>query len=155
MMADAGGLHLEGETLKDYVLQKLSRGELHISEGDLFDEMIARLLPPGQGDVRYCSEVITVAALRLQSSPARQALQEHLTYFLGAENGACQTNLGLLGGFVLGILAQQNVPGEEWLGKLREHLQGYLATVMGMGGEECAELAAQLKGIFAALREGK
>jgi hypothetical protein len=61
----------------------------------------------------------------------------------------------LLGGFVFGLLAQQSAPGQEWLGKLGEHLQGYLQAVMEMSSQERHTLAVQLTGVFAALGEGQ
>jgi hypothetical protein len=96
---------------------------------------------------------MTVAALRLQHSPGRKALLEHLPYMFAEEGGACRAKLCFLGGFVFGILAQQSEPDPEWLGKLREHLQGYLEAVMEMGSQGCKELSAQLAGVFAALGE--
>jgi hypothetical protein len=151
----AGGVRLEGEALKEYVLEKLRQGGMPDVDKDLVEQLMARLLPAGQGDVYYCVEVMTVAALRLQHSAGRQALLEHLPYILPGEGGARQANLCLLGGFVFGILAQQSAPDQEWLGKLREHLQGYLDAVMEMGPEDCNKLAAQLAGVFAALGDGR
>ena len=152
---ETGGMRLEDEAFKEYVLEKLRQGEVPGGNKDLVEQLMARLLPAGQGDVRYCVEVMTVAALRLQHSAGRQALLEHLPYILPGEGGARQANLCLLGGFVFGILAQQSAPGQEWLGKLREHLQGYLDAVMEMGREDCNKLAAQLAGVFAALGDGR
>lgn len=151
----AGGVRLEGEALKESVLEELRQGGMSDDDRDLAEQLMARLLPAGQGDVHYCVEVMTVAALRLQHSAGRQALLEHLPYILPGEGGARQANLCLLGGFVFGILAQQSAPGQEWLGKLREHLQGYLDAVMEMGREDCNKLAAQLAGVFAALGDGQ
>ena len=61
----------------------------------------------------------------------------------------------MLGGFVFGILAQQSAPGQEWLSKLGEHLQGYLQVVMEMDSQECNQLAVQLTGVFARLGNGQ
>lgn len=155
LVNEAGGVRLEGEALKEYVLEELRQGGMSDDDKDLAEQLMARLLPAGQGDVRYCVEMMTIAALRLQHSAGRQALLEHLPYILPGEGGARQANLCLLGGFVFGILAQQSAPGQEWLGKLREHLQGYLDAVMEMGREDCNKLAAQLAGVFAALGDGR
>jgi hypothetical protein len=155
IVEEAGGVRLEGEALKEYVLEKLRQGKIPDGDKDLARQLMARLLPAGQGDVRYCVEVMTIAAQRLQHSAGRQALLEHLPYILPGEGGACQANLCLLGGFVFGILAQQSAPGQEWLDKLREHLHGYLVAVMEMGSQDCNRLAAQLAEVFAALGEGQ
>jgi hypothetical protein len=153
MVDETGGLRLEGEALQSFVLEKLRQTGLPGDDKDLTEQLMRRLLPAGQGKVRYCVEVMTVVALRVQHSAGRQVLLEHLAYFLPDNSEACQARLGLLGGFVYGILAQQNAPDLEWLGQLREHLQGYLDTVLEMGSEDCNKLAAQLRGVFAALRE--
>lgn len=153
MAVETGGLHLEGEALELYVLEKLRQGEMPEDDKELVEQLMQRLLPAGQGKVRYCAEVMTVAALRVQHSAGRQALLENLAFFLPGTGESCQARLGLLGGFVFGVLAQQSAPGQEWLGKLGEHLQGYLEEVMELGSEDCTRLAAQLKGVFAALGE--
>jgi hypothetical protein len=155
MVDEAGGEHLEGQALQDFVLEKLRQGGVPEDEKELVDQLMRRLLPVGQGDVRYCVEVMTVAALRLQQAAGRQVLREHLQYILPLEGEACQANLCLLGGFVFGLLAQQKQPDQEWLGKLREHLQGYLEAVMRMGSQDCNQLAAGLVGLFAALGNGR
>jgi hypothetical protein len=94
---------------------------------------------------------MTVAALRLQHTPGWQVLLKHLPTLLPGETSARLTDLCLLGGFIFGILAQQNPAGEDWLFKLREHLPGYLTAVMAMGGENREKLADQLIRMFATL----
>jgi len=136
------------------LLEKLRRGET--PDNELTSQMMARILPEGQGEVRYCVEVMTVAALRLQHSEGRRALSDHLPELLPGGAGVCRANLCLLGGLVFGLLAQQSAPGQEWLGKLREHLLGYLEVVMGMSAGDCDELATNLAGVFASSRlEGR
>jgi DNA-binding transcriptional regulator YhcF (GntR family) len=152
---EISGMRLEGEALKEYLLEKQRQGGMPNGDKELVEQLMVRLLPAGQGNVRYCVEVLTVAALRLQYGTGRQAFWEHFPYILREEGDACQANLCLLGGFIFGILAQQSAPGQEWLSKLREHLQGYLDAVMEMGREDCNKLAAQLSGVFAALGDGQ
>ena len=155
LVDETGGVRLEGEALKQYVLEKLRQGGMPEDDKELVEQLMRRMLPAGQGDVRYCVEVMTIAALRVQHSAGRQALLEHLPYILPGEGEACQTRLCLLGGFVFGILAQQSTPDQEWLGKLREHLQGYLEAVMEMGSQDCNKLAAQLASVFAGLGDSR
>jgi len=155
MLDEVGGTRLEGQALQSYVLEKLRQGGMPEGDKDLVEQMMARLLPAGQGDARYCLEVMTIAALRLEHSAGRQTLLEHLPYLLPGEREACRANLCLLGGFVFGILTQQSGPGQEWLGKLREHLQGYLEAVIEMGSDDCNKLASKLAGVFAALGDGQ
>jgi DNA-binding PadR family transcriptional regulator len=150
LIAETSEAGLEGEALKRFLLDRLRRGET--PDNELTGQMMARLLPDGQANIRFCVEVMTVAALRLQGSQGGQALYDHLPELLPGQSSACRANLCLLGGFVFGLLAQQNAPGQEWLGKLREHLQGYLEAVMGMNDQECGELAARLDSVFASSR---
>jgi len=153
MTQETGGRRLEGEELEEFILEKLHSGVRLESDPELVRQLMARLLPTGQGNVRYCVEVMTIAVLRLQHNPARQTLLEHLPYILTSQQDTCQANLCFLGGFVFGVLAQQNAPGPEWLNQLRDHLQAYFASVMQMDRQECAELTLQLTHVFAVLGE--
>jgi hypothetical protein len=153
MASEISDMHLDKQALKEYVLEKLRQGALPDGDKDLVEQMMMRLLPPGQGDVRYCVEVMTIVALRLQHSAGRQVLSEHLPYLLPGQGSTRQANLCLLGGFVFGLLAQQSASGQEWLAKLREHLQGYMDAVMKMGSQDCNKLADQLSSVFTALGE--
>jgi Mn-dependent DtxR family transcriptional regulator len=148
---DESGKRLEGEALQEHVLEQLRQGLIPEAEHDLVDQLMMRLLPEGQGDVRYCVEIMTIAALRLQHTPGWQVLLKHLPTLLPGETSARLTDLCLLGGFIFGILAGQNAEDEEWLVKLREHLPGYLTAVMAMGGENREKLADQLIRMFATL----
>jgi hypothetical protein len=151
LVQKTGGARLEGEALKQYALEKLRQDGMSEGEKDLAEQLMARLLPTGQGDVRYCLEVMTIAALRLQRSAGWQALNNHLAALLPGGAGANRADLCLLGGFVFGLLTQQSAPGQEWLDVLREHLQGYMAAVMEMGSQDCNQLGSQLADLFAAL----
>jgi hypothetical protein len=148
---EKSGVGLKGEALQSYVLEQLRQGGLPNGDHDLVEQLMIRMLPAGQGNVGYCVEVMTVAALRLQHSAGRQVLLEHLPTLIPGEKGARPVDLCLLGGFVFGILAQQCAPGQEWLAKLREHLQGYIGAVMEMGSEDRDRLAAQLTSVFTTL----
>lgn len=151
VIEQAGGAYLDDAALKVFALEKLRNGAT--PDPELTEGMMARLLPAGQGDVRYCIEVMTVAALRLKYSPGRQALIEHLPELLPAESGSCKADLCLVGGFVYGLLARNGANTQEWLDKLREHLQGYLKLVMEMSAADCQRLADKLRGLFASLAE--
>jgi len=153
MRVETGGRHLEGEALRQYVLDRMGRGDIAEDDKALVAQLMARLPATGHGDVRYCEEVMTVAALRLQHTPGQRVLLEHLPNLLPAQASACQANLCLLGGFVFGILAQQDASSHEWLARLREHLPAYLAAVMQMSPLDCQKLAGRLAGVFAALGE--
>jgi len=146
-----GSAHLESEAFKSFALEKLSRGET--PDQELTEQMMARLLSGGKGDVGYCVEVMTIAALRLKNGPGRQALLRHVPELLSGEDGSRRSNLCLLGGFVFGLLAQHSANTGEWLDKLREHLQGYLSLVMGMNAADCKPLAEELNRVITSLVE--
>lgn len=120
---------------------------------ELADQMMARLLPNAQGEERYCVEVMTIAALRLEQDPGRQMLADHLSEFLPGDPGSDRSNLCLLAGFVYGLLASQCTADQEWLEKLREHLRGYMDLVIQLSTGQCKRLADQLSGVFASLVE--
>ena len=151
LIEQTGGAHLDSEAFKAFALEKLRKGET--PDQALTEQMMVRLLPSGQGEVRYCVEVMTVAALRLKVGPGQQALSDHLLELLPSESGSCKANLCLLGGFVYGLLAQHGANSQEWLDKLREHLQGYLNLVTEMNTGDCTRLSEQLRGVFASLAE--
>ncbi len=162
MRAVTGGTNLEGETLKELLLAKLGHGQELEGDQELLEQMLAYLPPAGRRDVRYCVEVMKIVALRLRNSPGQTALLEQLPDLLPGftpsgraplSPESCHTNLCLLGGFVFGLLARHDEPGQEWLAQLRQHLQGYLDVVMEMSPEDCQVLAAQLVEVFVALEE--
>ena len=161
-----GGERPDVEALKTFALEKLRKGET--PDQELTEQMMARLVPTGHGEVRYCTEVITIAALRLRGSPGQNFFMEHLPEMLSdepspgelspgelspGESGTCKANLCLLGGFVYGLLVQHGAYTPEWLEKLREHLQGYLDLVMEMNPGDCTRLAERLRGVFSLLAE--
>lgn len=148
-----GAEHLDDKQLVDLVLKKLRKCE--IPDQEMSDQMMARLMPQGQGEMRYCLEVMTISALRLRNSPGRQALSDHLPALLPGESGPCKANLCLLGGFVFGLLAQHGAATPEWLDKLREHLQGYVKLVIEMNDSDCYRLANQLADVFSLLAEAQ
>lgn len=152
IVEEIGGAHLDGEALVEHVLEKLRQVGMPVGEKDLAEQLMARLMAAGQGDLRYCLEVMTVATLRLQRQ-GRELLSRHLAELLPAGTG--RADLCLLGGFIFGLLAQQTASSQEWLDKLREHLQGYMAAVMEMSSQDCAWLGSQLSGLLAAMGDSQ
>jgi DNA-binding PadR family transcriptional regulator len=158
-----GGKQPDVEALKTFALEKLRKGET--PDQELTEQMMARLVPTGHRELRYCTEVITIAALRLRGSPGQKSFMKHLPELLPDElspgdnspgvSGTCKANLCLLGGFVYGLLVQHGTYTPEWLEKLREHMQGYLELVMGMNAGDCTRLAGHLRAVFASLAEAQ
>jgi len=126
-----------------------------LPQQELTEQMMARLLPNEKGDVRFCIEVMTISALRLEQGPGRQLLAGHLSELLPGDDGTQRADLCLLGGLIYGLLAQQASSNQEWLDKLREHLQRYLDLVMKMSPRDCKRLKDQLGGVFAYLSEAQ
>jgi DNA-binding PadR family transcriptional regulator len=146
-----GAPHFNSEAFKTFALEKLRNNES--PDPELTRQMIARLQPSGYGAMRYCVEVMTIAALRLKHNPSRQGLVDPSSILLTDDPGLCQANLCLLGGFVYGLLVQQGANQPEWLDMLREQLLGYLDLVMEMSSGDCTRLAEQLRAVFALLEE--
>lgn len=152
LVDEMGGTRLEGEALTQFVLSRLRQG--NVPDPDLAEDVLERIRLNGAGEMRYCIDVMTVCALRLEKGAGWQSLIDHLPKLLPGEAGSCKANLCLLGGFILGLLAQQSVPGHEWLSILSEHVLGYVNVVMGMSSEDCQKLAALLGGVFTTPPDG-
>jgi hypothetical protein len=161
LIGQIGGEGLAFDSLKNLALEKFRTGDFYDLE--LTEQMMARLLPEGQGEMRYCVEVMTVAALRLKDSPDGRVLYEHLAELLpveATENGSFpdgsenrKVGLCLLGGFVYSLLVQHYPNSPEWLDKFHQQLQGYLGLVIRMTPVECTRLAGQLHRVLALLIE--
>ncbi|OGO38185.1 MAG: hypothetical protein A2W35_08690 [Chloroflexi bacterium RBG_16_57_11] len=159
LVEQIGGAHLDTEAFKTFALEKLRKGEM--PDAELTEQMMARLLPSGHGAMRYCVEVMTIAALRLKHTPGRSTLLGYLPELLPGElsqgelspgeSGSCKANLCLLGGFVYGLLVQHGANSPEWLDRLYEQLQSYLGLVMKMTASECTGLVGHLRVVFATL----
>jgi DNA-binding PadR family transcriptional regulator len=151
IVGEAGGA--DWEAIKERVLEKVRAGE--IREQELAKQMLARVPPGGSGVVRYCVEVMTVVALRLQHRAGRRLLLEYLPQILPVkDHSACRANLGLLGGFALGILAEENADDREWGRELLKHVQRYHSLVIAMEPNASRRLAANLRQVFAPLMKG-
>lgn len=139
------------DTFKLRVLDKIRKGE--IRNQDLAEEMLARIPPDGEGSLRYCIEVMTVIALRLRSSSGRRVLMMYLSEVLPEQRPANRTNLCLLGGFALGLLANEDAGDYEWEHQLFSHVQSYMAVVTKLNAQNCRLLGSHLTKVFAPLAE--
>ena len=153
LMAEAGGVDLEGEALKQFILDRLRKWE--IWDKELAEELLARIPDEGQGRIRYCVEVMTIVSIRLRQTDGRQVILDYLPQIIPANTKACRANLCLLGGFTFGILAQECVSDQEWVQKLLEHVQNYLNIVIQMSPDDCRQLGEYLVTVFKTLSEGK
>lgn len=154
MMELAGKVGVENwEQAKKRVLERLQRGE--IRERELAAEMLARVPPDEPEVIRYCVEVMTVIALRLRRGNGRQILLNYLPHVLPAVDSSCRSHLGLLGGFALGVLADEIQEEKEyggWERELLEHAINYQSVVQEMQPSLCRRLAFCLQEAFTHLQ---
>lgn len=146
----------EGRTLGKeerikFALAKIESGTL--SNTELTEEVLARVPDIEQGELSYCVEIMTIIALRLRSTSGRKLLLEYSTKILPVSR-TMPADLTLLGGFALGILAQECREDDEWFQKLFVHIQQYLNIVLQLNPQECDQLARALSGVFQRLTAG-
>ena len=137
--------------VKDRLLQEVLRGEL--GDVEMAQEMLARTPPDEPQTLRYCIEVMTVIALRLRRHRSRRLLLQHLDRFLARKGQSCRSGLSLLGGFALGVLADEDDADKAWEEELLEHVWQYEALVVDMDPATCRRLAERLREVFAPLNE--
>lgn len=138
-----------GGAIKLFILERMRKGELN--DQGLIEEMLARIPPVGQGQIRYCVEVMTIVALRLRGSSGRRTFQEYLPEILSGSSSDCRANLSLLGGFAFGILSTESSSDQEWISQLFEHVGEYLDIVSKMSPGECRKLGEYLEVVFTPL----
>jgi DNA-binding MarR family transcriptional regulator len=139
------------EEVKRRLLEKTRKGD--IQDRELTEEILARIPSEGKSQVQYCVEVMTIVALRIRSIEGRNILLEYLPEMLTDQKAASRTNLCLLGGFTLGILAIEDSGDREWGEQLFIHVQHYMDIVTRMNVENCRLLGEHLIQIFAPLGE--
>ncbi|MDT8304411.1 MAG: HTH domain-containing protein [Anaerolineae bacterium] len=137
------------EAVKERLLQEVLHGGF--GDAEMAQEMLARTPPDESPALRYCIEVMTVIALRLRRHDSRQLLLEHLERFLSRQGSSCRSGLSLLGGFALGVLAEEDGADEAWEQELLDHVWQYETLVVDMDAPTCRRLAARLEEVFAPL----
>lgn len=139
------------EEVKQRILDKTRKGE--IQERELMQEMLARIPSEGKSQVQYCVEVMTIVALRIRNIKGRILLKKFFPEMLPDTKPARRTNLCLLGGFALGMLAIEDSSDREWEQQLLEHVQVYMDIVTKMDIRRCQLLGEKLTRVFATLGE--
>jgi len=139
------------EEVKQHILDKTRKGE--IQEPELVQEMLARIPSEGKSQVQYCVEVMTIVALRIRNIKGRILLKKFFPEMLPDTKPARRTNLCLLGGFALGMLAIEDSSDSEWEQQLFEHIQVYMDIVTKMDIRRCQLLGEKLTRLFATLGE--
>lgn len=139
------------EEVKQHILDKTRKGE--IQEPELVQEMLARISSEGKSQVQYCVEVMTIVALRIRNIKGRILLKKFFPELLPDTKPTRRTNLCLLGGFALGMLAIEDSSDREWEQQLLEHVQVYMDIVTKMDIRRCQLLGEKLTRVFATLGE--
>lgn len=143
------------EAVKEHILARLrGTAERPLTGRDVAEEMLARVPPDEPEAVRYCVEVMTVIALRLRRRAGRQLLLDYLDELLPTARETCRTNLTLLGGLVLGIVADESESDEKWSQELLAHIRRYQQLVLEMNPVVCRRLARHLEEVFVLLHTG-
>lgn len=139
------------EAAKERMLEKVRSGEM--PDRELAGEILGRVPPGAPSALRYCVEVMTVIALRLQHRVGCQLLQAYLPQILPDVETPSRADLSLLGGFTLGVLAEEHPGDPDWVRELFQHVKRYQALVMQMAPERRRQLATNLNELFAPFLE--
>lgn len=145
-----GGQNPGKEEFKKFVLTAFQSGELE--DKKLGEEILLRVTDIEHGDIAFCVETMTIVILRLQRSSGRRMLLDYMPDIMPDNNTTCE-NLSFMGGFALGILAQENSKDEEWIQQLFIHIQQYQNIVKGLNPQECDQLAQALSEVCTRLSE--
>jgi DNA-binding MarR family transcriptional regulator len=145
---------LEGadwEKVKEKVINRISPGE--IPDVDLKKGLFDRILDEENDDIRYCIEVMTVLVFRMQKSKQRQFFIETLPLILPPNEMSNRSSLIMIGGFALGLLADESAQDQVWSQELIDHVKQVQTIVAGMDEDSCRHLATSLSDIFTSLSE--
>lgn len=150
-LADAFGQGEGGDwqAVTARLMEQVTRGEL--GDADLAREMLARTPADETPTLRYCIEVMTVAALRLQRHAARERITAQVQALFEASEGDCRAALTLLGGIALGVLGSDDGGSNTWHEELLAHIWQYQKLVVDMDAVACRRLAHHLQQLFAPL----
>ncbi len=147
-LAGPGG-QVDWDTVKRRLVDNFA-GE-HAHDRELTQAMLARVPRQGPAPLRYCLEVMTVVALRLNGRSRRAALAHWLPALLQPPRGGDQAGLSLLGGWALSTLDAETKAGDAWRQEALAHLRRYQALVIEMDPTLCRRLSEGLCEIFAPL----
>jgi DNA-binding PadR family transcriptional regulator len=153
LMEDLAGSDMDAgwEAIKDRVLNRIKEGD---QEGEeLAREVLARMPPEGLGALRNCVEIMTIVALRLRKAAGRKLLLDYVQKILPDPDSASRANLSLLGGFAMGLLAQENHDDPGWGFELLEHVRRFQAHIVEMEPKDRHQLATNLLKVFEPLKD--
>lgn len=133
--------------VRTQIMEKIRGGELN--DHVLAEEILARVPPDVPDVLRYCIEVMTIVILRLGKGAGRRVLAEHLPQIIEWKGTVTRSGLMLLGGFTLGLLANESNSDVEWNKLFLEHIRRYQSLVMDMEPRLCRRLGDSMKDVFA------
>lgn len=135
------------DSVKSQIMEKIREGEMR--DHVLAEEILARVPPDVPDVLRYCIEVMTIVILRLGKGAGRRVLAEHLPQIIEWKGTITRSGLMLLGGFTLGLLANESNSDVEWNKLFLEHIRRYQSLVMDMEPRLCRRLGDSMKDVFA------
>ena len=141
LMADLLGDELEPDSpeLKTRIFEKIRLGDLE--EPELTQEILTHLASDHKGSIRFCTKLIATFVWRIQHKAGKRAFLAFLSRLLASENCARRSNLGMIGGFALGILMNEGAVDTD---ELADHLQRYQTYITNMSRDERRRLARSL-----------
>jgi DNA-binding MarR family transcriptional regulator len=153
MLAQMAG-PLEGadwEKVKEKVITRISPGEL--PDADLKRELFDRILDEENDKIRYCMEVMMVLIFRMQKSRQRQFFIDMLPSILPPDEPSNRSSLIMIGGFALGLLADEGVQDQVWSQELVDHVKQVQAIIADLDDVDCHHLALSLMDILGSITE--
>lgn len=138
-----GSADIEWEHMRDLIKDKVEKGEF--ADWDIVMEIIARVPPKGEGHLHYCVEVMIIILLHLHQNERLDTLRKFMKNVMPETKIVNRSNLSLLGGFTLGILAQESDIEEEWLKELTIHLVKFQEIVIQLDLEERRRLVKDVR----------
>ena len=139
------------EQVKERVINKISPGEF--PDAELRKDLIDRILDEENDNIRYCIEVMTVLVFRMKETGHLQFFIETLPQILPPSEASNRSNLILIGGFALGLLADESAKDQVWGQELIDHVKQVQRLISEMDEESCHRLAASLTGVFESFKE--
>jgi hypothetical protein len=137
------------ELVKERILESLQSGGTF--DPEFAHEIMARIPQEEEGSLRYCLEIMTIIALRMRGQAQRKRFMAHLPLILPDEGHIHRESLFLLGGFALGIIADENPQDAQWRHEMIEHLKQYQNIILNMNRDQLHHFTRHLKEVFAAI----
>ena len=138
------GVHnTDWETFKQRIFDNIHNDT--IPNRELAEEFIARVPPEGPPALQYCTEIMTIIALRLHRIPGRQQLVEYLREGFSEPDASNSSNICLMGGLAFGALAEENGEDTDWVKELLDHTGKFQSMIQGMDDDQRQNLVDKIR----------